>query len=153
MRPKEIVTDSYSKGDFEVAGIGVAYRGSRIICGDIVEASDLLGAELLAVLRAVEIASNHKACSSVIYTDHGFASELVGNGHSRYFNPLLAEIHERLEQNPQISVEWMSWEGVQSARIVARQIFKAWRCSFNDGVTWRVPSLRDPAEGPAAVAA
>lgn len=142
-----LVTDSFAKGDYGVAGIGVAFRGGRIVCGDIVEASDVLSAELLAVLRAVEIASRHKG-ETVVYTDHTLTWELATGPSCEGLQPLILTVQGWLRAHPNITLQLAPWEAIKSARIVARQTFKAWRCSFNDGVTWSAPDLlADPRGG------
>jgi hypothetical protein len=145
-----LVTDSYAKDQYGVAAIGVAFRGGRIVCGDIVEAPDLLAAELLAILRAVEITSRvrPKELPTVIYTDHQLACELANATTYRHgLQPLVHLLQDWLSALPNITVQLAPHEAVKSARIVARQTFKAWRCSFNEGVTW------SPASIPGAVAA
>jgi hypothetical protein len=138
-----LVTDSYSKGDHGVAGIGVAFRGGRIICGDVVEAPDLVTAELLAVLRALEISAKARPIGgfSVVYTDHELAAQLLTEPDWDTRLPLAREIRGFLEAHKNLSVQHSSWECVKSARIVARQVFKAWECSFNRGVTWAPAQL------------
>jgi hypothetical protein len=144
MKQKHIVTDSYSKEDYGVSGIGVAFRGGRIICGDIVEAVDLECAELLAVLRAVEIASRFTETRSYIWTDlEKLPGLIAGEGHASSFDAadVALQIGLWLDSYEFISVEVASWDCVRAARIVARQTFKAWRSAFTTGVTWEVPAL------------
>lgn len=144
MRTSYVVTDSYSTGRCGFAGLGIAFRGGRIICGDIVEAPDLLTAELLAVCRAVEIAAKVPGVASVIYTDHTGAFLSLTHGCSS----VAARIRDLLRAHEgRITVELAPREATKAARIVARQTFKAWRCSFDEGVTWSAP------ETPSAVAA
>lgn len=134
-RRSYIVCDSYGSGYQGVAGIGVAFRSGRIICGDIVEAPDLLAGELLAILRAVGICSKaHPA--AVVYTDHELAAGMVNEPAWASHYPLVGVIQKLLAESPGITVVCAPTGVTRAARIVAKQVFKAWKCSFNNGVTW-----------------
>jgi hypothetical protein len=136
MRTSYVVTDSYSTARCGVVGLGVAFRGGRIICGEIAEAPDLLGAELLAILRAVEISSKVTGVQTVVYSDHEDAVTMVNLGGWRSY-VVVAEIRRLLRAcEGAIVVEFAPKGVVKAARLVARQTFKAWRCASTTGVTW-----------------
>lgn len=150
MNLSEVITCSYGSGYQGVAGIGVAFRRGRVICGDIVEVHDLLGAELCAILRALEISSRCSWTKTVVGCDHELAVAMANDPVWVPRSPIAAAIHKLLATHDYLSVEQADFEAIKPARILARQIFKAWKCSFNAGVTW---DPRSTAEGPQLEAA
>lgn len=110
-------------------GIGVAFKGGRVICGDIAPAPNSAYAQALAVLRAIEIARKQPLMCTTIVTD---SSDLVralrsGAPEPVIFSGIVADIKIWLDRHgDQIRVIWKPRERVRSARILARQTYKAW---------------------------
>jgi ribonuclease HI len=137
-----LLVDASFVQSFGIAGIGVAFKGGRVVCGEVVIAKTAHEAETLALLRAVEIASTYGQIKTRIFSDSTVAVQ-AANGKAKHPNCGAAayDLQRRLAAASRVTVEWRSRDYVRSAHILARQTYKAWIAGTQGGVTWSPPNL------------
>lgn len=123
-----------------IAGLGVVFKGGRVICAEVTPAESAGDAEVKALLRAAEIATKTKRFKTLILSDSTLA---VAAAEGRYLDGKAAQLlHEILTEHPRVRVEWRPRSFVKSAHILARQTLNAWAAAQGeDKFTWTVDEL------------
>lgn len=137
----QIITGVDFDESHQIAGIAAVYRGGRLISGDVVSAEDLLAAQLLAILRQVEITALPRCSPALICTDSPALYPCV-RGEVEPSTPqgasLLDMLIEKLTRlDGKVHLATVEPQQARPAAIAARQTRKAWVAGLEGRCTWQ----------------